>query len=1145
MSASFLLASSFPALSIHPAFSQGITTGTITGSVVDPSGAMIPGATVTALRPSTGVKETLTTDGKGEFSFRNVQAGTYNIMVDAPGFAAKTEIGVSVAAGQVSALAPTQMVAGSVATDVEVKSTAELLQTTSSEIATNFEPEQVQDLPLSGNLDNLAELLPGVAQGHDESFSNSNGDNFSINGQRSRSNNYEIDGQSNNDNSVAGPQIFFTNQDALQSVQIITSNFNAEYGRNMGGVINYLTKEGTNAFHGSGYEYFTGDFLQSYENGEKNSLLGYCAAGENPSDGCQVPNLPKYVDNRYGGTLGGPILKDKLWFFGSTGWDHTRQGFTPTIPSNPTPTTTGLQQLAAAFPNNPAVVALTTQGPYAVAGSSEIGSTVSTRNITGPNGVTIPVQFSKFSSSVAPTYHDEEELGRIDWQPTTSDHFFARYIYQATDSTGNSLGNGYYYNVPGATHSIGADYAHTFSANWVNQLRYSFQQSKLFFQGGTQPDCSSTTLADCVSSISITGGVGLGYADNLPQGRTVKVTEVQDNANWTHANHSISFGGDFTYQNSPNTFLPYYNGAYTFSSFSNFLQQTGNLTLGNGNPVIPFTEPDFGLYIQDEWKVSPSLTLNMGFRYEFFDEAVNILHNETVARESGPGAFWNTALPLAERTYGYTNQNWKNLQPRLGFAFNPQSMRHLVVRGAYGIQYDPAFYNIFLNSATAAPVINLGTIACTGNCIPGGGATGANVRALNLPSIPTGGNPNARNQTNNPSNFNNPRAQTYNLGMEFDYHSAVIGVTYVGNHVSRQFQSLDSNPYLLPVSQAFPSIVAPGSICEDPTQVGYGRTSCGEGNVRTRANTSFSNYNSLQVQFQTRQYHGATISSSYTYSRVINNADEIFASTTGGGSQGSPAFSQNPFNTDLGERGVANYSYPNLASAGINYNVPNLVKNGLGGRLLGGFEFSTVWAFNNGESYTPTQYDSASTFTDPTGNAALNTTSYCDNKFAASFNGSVDLCRPVLSNAAAPLGSVGIYVIDPTHAFTTGGTGYYNYSSTDANGNLNQPITKAAAHWLYNNQAYANLVGNPYDGAPRNITRGQGYNNVDASIIKNTKLREGVDLKLYLNALNVLNHSFLGTPDGLIDDAASGSFANNAYNTGNQRTVQIGGKIVF
>ena len=202
---------------------------------------------------------------------------------------------------------------------------------------------------------------------------------------------------------------------------------------------------------------------------------------------------------------------------------------------------------------------------------------------------------------------------------------------------------------------------------------------------------------------------------------------IQNNATWTRGNHTILFGGEFDYQKSPNIFLPLYNGEYLYSDFSSFLQDSGALLLANGNPVIPFTEPDAAGYVQDDWKMKPNFTLHIGLRWEYFGQAVNKLHDETLSRESNPAtAFWDPSLPLTDRTVGSVNDRYKNFEPRLGFAWNPSFDKDLVVNGGYAISANPAFYNIFLLDAIASPVANTGVVGCSGNCLPGNGSlTGA------------------------------------------------------------------------------------------------------------------------------------------------------------------------------------------------------------------------------------------------------------------------------------------------------------------------------------------------------------------------------------------------------------------------------------
>jgi hypothetical protein len=199
---------------------------------------------------------------------------------------------------------------------------AQVVNTESSQGELIVDSTQLSSIPVNGAIDNVTLVVPGVVQTHSDSFSNTNGANFSVNGERGRSNNSEIDGQSNNDNMVTGPSFLFSNQDAVQELQIITTDFGAQYGRNMGSVVNYITKSGTNTFHGSGFEMYTGSFLSSLLQTQKDSQYGFCSPGVSPSTGCAVPVVPRFVENNYGGTLGGPILRDKLFFFGSTFWTH-------------------------------------------------------------------------------------------------------------------------------------------------------------------------------------------------------------------------------------------------------------------------------------------------------------------------------------------------------------------------------------------------------------------------------------------------------------------------------------------------------------------------------------------------------------------------------------------------------------------------------------------------------------------------------------------------------------------------------------------------------------------------------------------------------------------------------------------------------
>ncbi len=971
------------ALTSSPARGQGITTGGVSGTVIDPKGAVVPGAKVIVTNLSTGAVYSQTSREDGAFSVLALPLGAYKLTISSPGFSDLTVNNVSVTVG-VLTLGNEQLQIGTGVETVEASAVAPLMSTEQSQVAVTLQSESLQNLPFGGGFDTVALLTPGVAITHDNSFSNNNGayGGFSSQGQRGRSNNFEIDGQSNNDNSVAGPQVFFSNQDALQGIEVITNNFSAQYGRNAGSVVNYLTKSGTNTYHGSAFYYYEGNWGESFAQGQKSPFLGFCKPGEVPSDSdnCVVPTLPRYVDNIFGYTFGGPVpgMRDKLWFFTSGYWNRYRNGGGTALsgPTVMTPDAAGLATLQSSFGNQPGVAALVNQGPYSIkTGNPRAVGTPQIIPIT-VGETTAQVEFSEIGRSVPSYFNDMELLGRIDWQLTGKDHVFVRYFHQDDPyfNAGGSVTAGNWYNVPDTAHSIGADWSRTMTPSVVNQLRYSYQTTTVDFQAGALPNCTVNTPEECTASIGIGGSfkvtlpdgkpgtisnLGFGYANNIPQGRTVKVTQVQDNITWSKGKQTILIGGEFDYQNSPNPFLPNWNGTFNFGSFSNFLAGTAPtaksniLSLSNSNGfVTKFTEPDAAGYFQDDYKITRNLTLNMGIRWEFFGQAINTLHNETLSRESDPKrAFWDQSLPQYIRVIPAVPDSWRQFQPRLGFAYNPDFDKKMVIRGGFSFNFDPAFYNMFLNVATAAPVVNAASIPGCGiveTCMPSGGVKGADVRALNLPYMPVGAgiNPGKRNQTGVSSNFHNPYTESWIFGFSHQLGShAVLEVNYVGNHQVGNFMSKNGNPNLAALQADYPDAV-PATLCSDPSQVGVGHLDCNRTNYRQRDNGAFASYNALQANITTRNFHGLTTNTNFTYSRTIDNTSEIFGTFAGGN---TVTFAQNPLNPNQPERAVSGDSMIYIGSSDFSYQLPSYNHgSGLMGRILGGYRLDTIWTFNTG-----------------------------------------------------------------------------------------------------------------------------------------------------------------------------------------------------
>jgi TonB dependent receptor len=661
------------------------------------------------------------------------------------------------------------------------------------------------------------------------------------------------------------------------------------------------------------------------------------------------------------------------------------------------------------------------------------------------------------------------------------------------------------------------------------------------------------------------------------------VNQFQDNASWEIQKHSIMFGTEIDYQNSPWGFLPNAEGTFNFTpgiatyssgpnagqviplrmpagtpssqaaaltnGLTGMLEGIAETSLARGNPTIPFKETDYALYFQDDWKVMAGLTLNLGLRYEFWGQSVNSLHNETVAQQTGSDPFWSTNLPISATTVPHVNSDFKNIEPRIGVAYTPSFLPESVVHAGFSMNADPEFYVLFINMATSAPVVDAGTFGCDGvtvQCLPDGGLTFASVQSADGQFIPTGGDPRVYPVQNVPTNLRNPMGETYSLGVQYQVApAAVASVSYVGNHTFRQFQALNTNPDILDVQNAFPSYGTGATPCANPNAPGFSRPNCNYSEVQTYANTAFSIYNALQTSLTMRSFHGFTGTASYTYSRGIDNASEFQAS--GGGQQSAVA--QNPLNSDAGERGVSGFSYPNIWGIQATYNEPWFSgQKGILGRAFGGYYFNAFFQYNGGQAYNPIQnsYSVVSTnvINDTTANPNINTamaeTSFCDAGFAAAFGNS---CRPILSNPKAPLNSIGINL---------GPGGYVDYVS-------GVPTAPSSEHWLWNNQYEAVARGNPFPGVSRNSLRGNSFNNLDLSVGKKVPINERINLVLQVSAFNALNRGFYNTPDPNVEDSLIGAYLTTLY-TGTlesgagggsypqglgNRNIQLTGKIIF
>lgn len=1116
------------------AFGQGIITGSISGSVMDPSGAAVAAAKVTARSQNTNQVFPTATNESGFFSITKMPPGIYNVAVEAAGFAKTQMANVEVMVAKQTNLNEIRMRVGSGSEVVEVTGAAPLVETGTAQVANSIDAKEITSLPIGGGTDVLALYMPGVASAGSVGRGNSNGAMFSVNGQRPRSNNFQIDGQGSNDSSVTGPFLFLENKDLIAEYQVLT-HYDAQYGRNMGSQVNIITKSGGNAFHGSAFETYRGSTFDSLANTTKSPIFGFCDP-KAPVAGCTKPVVPREVNNIFGGTIGGPIVRDKLWFFASALWDRDRTAGSPsTSGALVVPTAAGVATLAAAFPSSPAIGYLKIFGP-AAHGPTPTFSNLVTRSVTA-GGVTAPsVQFGTISRSYTSPSNTRQFSGRGDWQLSSKDRIMARYLIddEATVNADSFATGavGYVIDLPSRGQQFGADWTRQFTNSTVNQVRFNWSRLWVFFQGGNT-GCTVANPTGCPPAIAFGDSTlaGYGVATNDPQGRQNDYYQVQDNATHLMGHHQLKFGGEFTKQTSPNPFLPTYNGSYTFTTFNDFIANTPLRTsIADGNFSGTYKDKNVTFYFQDDWRVNDRLTLNLGLRWEWFSQGINLLHDLTTAQQAGPKPFWNTTLSVDRTTIPRIPEDYNNFGPILGFSW--QAMNKTVVRGGFRIAYDTTFYNLALNTQTAAPVVNSATLTVgIDPAVPGlptSGFTGADVRSLVLPFVPTGNispcganpicDPGYRSQVLVSKNFHSPYSQQWSFGIEREFSDhMVLEVRYLGNHSVGLYQQINGNPALNGlITNGFASLIpagltpcttagAPGNVAG--TSGGF--VDCNRRNVLVRQNSGYSIYHGLQSELRTRSYHGFTGTLSHTWSHAIDNASDIF-STTGAGML---ANSQNPFEWTQAERGNSNFDYRHVVGLTMTYQIPIYKsQQGFAGHVLGGWQPNLIYRYSTGQPYSPFQ----------TKSAALGTSlSLCDS--SGDFSTSTDACHPILNNPAAPINSVGVIT-----ALVGGVPTVTDRGSVQAGTPTVVPI--ASEHWLVNNLLAAKFFGSPFTGVGRNILNGQSLHAMNFAMSKHTKVNERVGLELRVTAFNVLNHQYLGIPGNNIGNVAT-SFMNWKFNT--------------
>lgn len=1053
------------------AASAQTSRGTVSGTVTDANGAVIVGAQVTLTNTATSVTRNTTTNDDGFYRFDAVDLGNYTTSISATSFGTVTKTNITVNASLTSTV-DAQLQPGGQQVMVDVVSEGAMLQTEAPVRGGSITEKQITELPFSGrNPVALALTLPGVT-------SNRSGfgvSTFSVNGARGRSNNFLIDGTENNDISVAGQGFEVTNPDAVKEVSIQTSNYDSEFGRAGGAVVNTILKSGDNGFHGT-----ASFFLDSTRDDAITS-----SSARDPAIIARG-HLNSGTQNIYSGTLGGPIIRNRTFFFASYQEDRRRSSATAQLT---TATAAGRAALRALFPTNTnANVDL-----YLLATADAV-ATASPFNIAlGPNALTGGahrgnIEFGTFFRNYAALDTIKQWSIKIDHKLGENDQLSGRFLSnrERAPQGGTAGFPGFDADFSDNLYNFQVAETHVFSSVLTNELRLAYDRLDFGF-----PITDADGPAGTLPAINIASISPLGVSATFPQGRIANNYQIQETVTYIRGNHTFRMGGDFLRQISTQA-APYNaRGALTYGSGGAFTGASGGAASGTFTSLANFVDNfggtsaagaarDFGsavyfpslyrtaVFAQDRWKVRDSLTLTYGLRYENFGTPFNTLRTPAFT-----GLFNVTAANITTGPYSLPNQipsDKNNFAPSVGLAYSPQftsgwlgqlfGERKSVIRAGYQIGYDSFFNNIASNAATSSPNI-ISTI--NASVISGANPRGLANFSSQFPSVAAPLNP-ASAQTLIAPNLVNPYYQRWSLGIQRELpFNLILDMSYVGSKGTKLFINEDANPSVPPDLRITPAGY--------PAALITGRLDNAQGARTIRTNGGGSNYHSGQFGLTRRFANNFTFTVSYTRAKLIDNASEVF--TQGNVSTGANTFAVPAvFGGDRLDRAVSLFDRPNATAFTYVYQIPYFKEQrGLLGHLLGGYQISGVTKFESGVPFTVAN--------------------------GLESNGITGVDRPNFN----PNGQRGVRAIPTVDAngFITG------YVNPDAG---NAPIDPLTAQFIVNPTYTFGLAGavRRVGTLGRNTERTPPTRNFDVNLQKMTRLTENTKLEFRVELYNAFNH---------------------------------------
>jgi len=1105
-----------------PANAQ-VAGGNLSGTITDPSGKLVPQALVAIQNVATGITTTVTTNADGYYTAANLLPGDYQITVSAKGFATEVRKGISLTVGAQQVIDLTLQVGSAAHTVVEVTTEAPAVQLASSDISAVVNATTVRELPLNGrSWTDLAALQPGVdtiqtqptfAVGADRG-NRGFGQQLTISGARPQQNNYRLDGVSLNDYANGAPGSVLGGNlgvDAIQEFSVLTSNYSAEYGKTSGGVVNAITRSGTNSFHGSAYEFL------------RNSALDARNFFEDPT----APKAP-FKRNQFGGAVGGPLIKNRTFFFADFEAIRQSKGIAvvDTVPSEAARAGLLCSNPAGADPSSPCT-------------RTQLQASLNTdaNGVDKKAGAYLPLfphangpiigngDLAKFTFAGQQVVNENFVTTRIDHKFSDKDSLFGTYLFDRTPySAPDSMDNVQLGSLSSRQFLV-AEETHSFTPTFVNAVRFGFNHEAV----------NNDQSLSAINSVASDGSLGSFAGRNAAQVQISGVSllpggvgslptyfyrwnafQVYDDAFFNRGKHAIKFGVAVERMLLQATALTDPNGIWQFGPLSefdpagNFIRSTflQNIPKRFQGGIVSTLSPRdlrqtlFGVYIQDDWRWKPNLTLNLGLRYEMATVPTEIhgklanLRNLTDANPHLGDPFFN-------------NPTTKNFEPRIGFAWDPLRNGKMAVRGGAGL-FDvlPLPYQFILLTTQAAPffqytsIKNPGPATC--NCPPT-----HPFFDLVLPPFPAN---KLRATYTDPSPKRNYVTQ-WNLNVQYQLTPSVAAmVAYVGSRgVHQPFRVDDAD-------MALPTVTSAGYLW-DPNA---SRLNDNYGSIRGMFYQGRSYFNALETQLAKRMSHGFQLQGTFTWGKSIDTS----SATVAGDAFGNSISSLNWFDMRL-DRGLSDFNVGRTLVVNGTWDIPTAKSfTGPAKWIADGWELGLILTVNDGVPFTPTW---------GTGDDPALTQNNDDWAFPNRLGGPG--CK-TLTNPGNP----------------------NNYIKTQC---FAIPTAPDAAFFIANNCQGGDLTATPPNlqcfnlrgNAGRNILIGPGITNLDFSIFKNNRIKrisENFNVQFRAEIFNILNHPNFApptTPDNsdifFSDGTPTGVAGLLSRTTIPERQIQFAIKFIF